>query len=276
MGLRINTNISSLIAQRHVSEATRQLQDSFRKLSSGLRIQRASDDAAGLAISERLRSQVRALDQVKRNANDGISLAQTAEGSLDAVNSLLLRMRELALQSNNGTVAGAEQDVLDEEFQSLVADIDRIAVSTKYGGLKLLDGTNTTITLQIGIGSTSGVDTVSLVLGDVDATALSLNALSIDSAAASFSTVLSNIDSAIDSVTALRGRLGAIASRLHFTVDNLGNQAENLASAESRIRDVDVAAETARLTSAQIRQQVGLAVLAQANIQPQTALSLLQ
>ncbi|MBK8980340.1 MAG: flagellin FliC [Planctomycetes bacterium] len=275
MGLRINTNIASLIAQRHVAKATEQIEDSFRKLSSGLRIQQASDDAAGLAISERMRAQIRALDQARRNANEGISLAQTAESSLDGINSVLLRMRELAMQANNGTLGASEKDVLDVEFQSLLAEISRISASSEYAGINLLDGSVTSVSLQVGTGTTAGTDTVSMTLSAMTTGALTLSALSINSTA-SINAALTNIDTAIDAVTALRGRLGAIANRLQYTVDSIGTHAENLAAAESKIRDVDVAAETARLTKAQVLQQVGLAVLAQANVQPQTALLLLQ
>lgn len=276
MALRINTNVASLIAQRNLTRATNQLEDSFRKLSSGLRIQKASDDAAGLAISERMRAQVRALDQAKRNANEGVALTQAAEGSLDAVSNVLLRMRELAAQAVNGTLGSSEQDVLDSEFQGLINEIERITSSTEYAGKMLLDGTVTQVVLQIGTGQTAGVDTVTIDLSDMTTSALTLDALDISSSATSTATVLASIDAAIDAVTATRGELGAVANRLQYTMDSLGTQSENLAASESRIRDVDVAAETARMTKAQIQQQVALAVLAQANLQPQNALALLQ
>lgn len=278
MGLRINTNISSLMAQRHLASATRELQDSYRKLSSGLRVQSASDDAAALAISERMRSQVRALEAARRNANDGISLAQTAEGSLDEINSILVRLRELGTQAANGTTGSSDKAALDSEFQGLLSEIERIALTSEYGNVNLLDGSTTTIKLQVGIGIADGVDTVDLTLGSALSTALGLTGLSIDGAAsgASIGYAITQVNGAIDTVTALRGRLGAIANRLEYTVENLDSMAQHITSAESRIRDVDVAAETAKLTRAQILQQVATAVLAQANVQPQVALQLLQ
>lgn len=272
MALRINTNLSSLIAQRNLNDSTQQISDSFRKLSSGLRIQRASDDAAGLAISERLRAQVRSLEQARRNAAEGISLAQTAEGALDEISSVLLRMRELASQAQSTTISSGDRAVLDTEFQSLIAEIERISQTSEYGGTNLLNGSTTTISLQIGSG-TATYDSVDLTLASATSSALTLSSLNISTSAAS---AVGNIDTAIDAVTALRGRLGAISNRLDFTIDNLSNSVENLSAAESRIRDVDVAAETANLTRAQVLQQTALAVLAQANVQPQVALSLLQ
>jgi flagellin len=185
-------------------------------------------------------------------------------------------MRELASQAINGTLGSSEQDVLDTEFQSLIAEVERITSTTEYAGKMLLDGTVTQVVLQIGTGQTAGVDTLTIDLSDMTTSALTIDALDISSSATSTATVLASIDGAIDAVTALRGDLGAIANRLQYTMDSLGTQSENLAASESRIRDVDVAAETAKMTKAQIQQQVALAVLAQANLQPQNALALLQ
>jgi len=275
MGLRVNTNVTSINAQRNLSSVTTRLSDNFRRLSTGLRISTAADDAAGLAISERLRSQVRSLDQAKRNANDGISLVQTAEGALNEVSSILTRLRELSIQASNGTVSNTDKDTLDEEFQSLVTEIDRIGNSTEFNDIALLDGTQTTVSFQVGFGTTAGVDTLDVTLGAALATSLSLNSLDIGSGG-STNQAITNIDAAINTVSGLRGSLGAVQNRLGSTINNLAIQTENLSAAESRIRDVDVAYETAQLTRNNILQQASISVLSQANAQPQAALTLLQ
>ena len=275
MGLRVNTNVTSINAQRNLSMVTERLSGNFRRLSTGLRISTAADDAAGLAISERLRSQVRSLEQAKRNANDGISFVQTAEGALNEVSSIMIRLRELAVQSANGSVSGQDKDTLDEEFQSLVNEVNRIGRSTEFNGIKLLDGSNSTVTFQVGFGTTSGIDTLAVTLSASLSTSLSLSTLDIGSGG-STSTATTNLDTAINAVSSLRGTLGAIQNRLGSTINNLAIQVENLSAAESRIRDVDVAYETAQLTRNQILQQASIAMLAQANPQPQSALSLLR
>ncbi len=275
MGLRVNTNVTSINAQRNLSTVTERLSGNFRRLSTGLRISTAADDAAGLAISERLRSQVRSLEQAKRNANDGISFVQTAEGALNEVSSILTRLRELAIQSANGSVSNKDRDTLDEEFQSLVSEVNRIGTSTEFNGIKLLDGSNSTVSFQVGFGTTVGVDTLSITLQPALTTTLSLNSLDIGSGG-STTTAVTNIDTAINTVSGLRGTLGAIQNRLGSTINNLAIQVENLSAAESRIRDVDVAYETAQLTRNSILQQASIAVLSQANSQPQSALQLLQ
>ncbi|GDY01356.1 flagellin [Planctomycetota bacterium] len=275
MGLRVNTNVTSINAQRNLASVTERLSGNFRRLSTGLRISNAADDAAGLAISERLRSQVRSLEQAKRNANDGISLVQTAEGALNEVSSIMIRLRELAVQSANGSVSGQDKDTLDEEFQSLVNEVNRIGRSTEFNGIKLLDGSNSTVTFQVGFGTTSGIDTLAVTLSASLSTSLSLSTLDIGSGG-STSTAITNLDTAINAVSSLRGTLGAIQNRLGSTINNLAIQVENLSAAESRIRDVDVAYETAQLTRNQILQQASIAMLAQANSQPQSALSLLR
>jgi flagellin len=274
MGLRVNTNVTSINAQRNLSAVTDRLGGNFRRLSTGLRISTAADDAAGLAISERLRSQVRSLEQAKRNANDGISLVQTAEGALNEVSSIMTRLRELAIQSSNGSVSNQDRETLDEEFQSLVSEVNRIGRSTEFNGIKLLDGSNTSVSFQVGFGTTSGIDTLSVSLSAALSTSLSLNSLDIGSGGAT-TTAISNIDAAINTISSLRGTLGAVQNRLGSTINNLAITTENLASAESRIRDVDVAYETAQLTRNNILQQASISVLAQANSQPQSALQLL-
>lgn len=274
MGLRINTNIASINAQRNLAKVTMQLQKSFQRLSTGLRINSAADDAAGLAISERLRKQITGLDQAGRNANDGISLVSVAEGSLSETANLLIRMRELALQSSNGTVSDADKSTLNTEFTALVDEINRIAQGTEFNGIKLLDGSSSTLTLQVGTGTTGGIDTIGVSLSPALSTTLGVNSLNISSTG-SPSAAIAAIDTAIDSVSTLRGSLGAVQNRLTSTINNIGVQIENLSAARSRIRDVDIAKETANLTRNSILQQAAISVLAQANLSAQSALSLL-
>lgn len=274
MGLRINSNIASLTAQRALSSVTQRLAGNYRRLATGLRISTAADDAAGLAISERLRAQVRSLNQAKRNAADGISLVQTGEGALDEVSNILIRLRELAVQSKNGTMSSLDRETLDEEFQSLVDEVDRIGRATEFNGIKLLDGSSSSISFQVGAGTDPTINTLSANLSAVLATGLGIDVLGLSTASAA-STAMDAIDSAIDSVSRSRGRFGAMQNRLQYTINNLQVQAENLAAADSRIRDVDVAYETAQLARNSILQQAAVAMLAQANSQPQLALQLL-
>ena len=274
MGLRVNSNIASLNAQRSLSTTTERLQANYRRLSTGLRISTASDDAAGLAISERFRAQVRSTNQAIRNAQDGISLTQTGEGALNEVSSILTRLRELSIQASNGSVSGQDKDTLNEEFTSLVNEVNRIGRSTEFNGIKLLDGSSTSVSFQVGFGTTAGIDTLSVGLSPALSTSLSLNSLDIGSAG-STTTAITNIDAAINTISSLRGSLGAVQNRLGSTINNLAIQTENLSAAESRIRDVDVAYETAQLTRNNILQQASISVLSQANAQPQSALQLL-
>ena len=275
MGLRVNTNVASLNAQRHLYNTTTRFGKSMERLSSGLRINRSGDDAAGLAISESLKSDIRALQQASRNAADGISLVQTAEGSLDEVNNILLRLRELAEQSATETLGEEERTYLDAEFQELLDEINRISATAEFNGIKLLDGTSSTVNFQVGIGTTASIDQISVSLSPALSTSLSLNSLDIGSAGDT-STAISTIDTAINSISSLRGKLGATQNRLNSTINNLSVQSENLQAANSRIRDVDVAFETAELTRNSILQQAAISILAQANTQPQAALQLLQ
>jgi flagellin len=275
MGLRVNTNIASLNAQRNTGTVTQALQRNYQRLSTGLRIATAADDAAGLAISERLRSQVSSLGQAQRNANDGISLVQVGEGALNEVSNILVRLRELTIQSANGSTSNSDRTTIKQEFDSLVSEIDRIGQSTTFNGVKLLDGSASTVQFQVGINSTSGIDVLNVSLTPALATSLSLASLDVGSGG-DFSTAIGSIDSAIDAVSSLRGRFGALQNRLQSTIANIGVASESLSAAESRIRDVDVAAETADLTKNSIMQQASIAILQQANAQPQIALRLLQ
>jgi flagellin len=270
MGLRVNTNLFSLNAQRNLSNVGTRLGSNFARLSSGLRIATAADDAAGLGISERMRAQIRSLQQAGRNAGDGISLAQTAEGALAEVNSNLVRMRELAVQASNGTLNSGDRAVLDAEFQALVSEVDRVSQQTAFNGVFLLDGTTSDLSIQVG---TESGETIDLSFQDISSSTLGVATDVADSTNAQ--AALDLIDSAIDTVTSFRGDLGASQNRISSTLRSIANATENLSSAESRIRDVDVAAETADLTRNSILQQAALSVLAQANVQPQLALSLL-
>jgi flagellin len=282
MGLRINTNIASLNAQRNLSNSQLELQRSLDRLSSGLRITRAGDDAAGLAISESLRAQVRGLSQAQRYANDGISGLQTAEGALNEISSILIRLRELAVQSaSTAGISNNERSFLSNEFSALQSEITRIANATQFGGRRLLDGSlsgaSNQLTFQVGIFNDSAVDRFSLSIGNATASGLSITAgqASVSTAVAA-QAALATIDTALTSVSTVRGNLGAAGNRLQSTINNLAVSIENISAANSRIRDVDVAAETAALTRAQVLQQAGIAVLAQANVSAQVALTLLQ
>lgn len=282
MALRVFNNLFSVTAQRHLGNNNARLGTSLERLSSGLRINRGADDAAGLAISEALRGDIRSLNQATRNANDGISLINTAEGALSEQASILVRMRELSSQAATGTVGSTERRTIDREFQALMAEIDRISAVTEFNGQKLVNGSlsasaTSSVVIQIGIQATSN-DRISLN-GAVDLTAitsqgLAISTLDVQTAASSLS-ALSSLDSAISVVTDGRGRLGAVQNRLVHTVANLTVTAENLIAAESQIRDADYAVEISEFTRNQILVQASTAILAQANLVPQTVLQLL-
>ncbi len=274
MGIRINTNVAATNTRRNLYNSTTKFQKSMEKLSSGLRINRAADDAAGLAISEGLKSDIRALEQASRNASDGISMVQTAEGALDEVSNILLRMKELAEQSLNGTLSDTERGYLDAEYTELSSEINRISDSAEFNGVKLLDGTGgAAVSIQVGI-NTNAYDSINVDLsGDLDATGLTI-AAGVDTAA-NATTAMGEIDAAIETVSSSRAGFGAIQNRLESSIRNINNTAENLSAANSRIRDVDVAQETSKMTSYQILQQAGVSVLAQANMTSGLALSLL-
>ncbi len=274
MGLRINTNTASLNAQRNLTQSTNQLQRSLERLSSGLRITRASDDAAGLAISERLRAEVRSLQQAQRNGLDGISLLQVGEGALNEVSGNLIRMRELAIQSANGTLGTGERTALNSEFQLLISEIARVSAVTEFNGTKLLDGTAPTINFQIGANNT-GDDQISVTGVNATSSGLGVSSLTVANPTGA-SAAIAALDTAIDSVSTLRSTFGTAQNRLESAIRSIAVSVENTAAAESRIRDVDVAAETAILTRNQVLQQAGISVLAQANVSSQSALALLQ
>lgn len=279
MGLRIATNTTSLTAQRHLSNTRRLLDKSLERLASGYRINRAGDDAAGLAISEKLRAKIQGLNQSQRNANDGVSLIQVAEGGLHEIQNILVRLRELGVQAASDTIGDKERRYLNEEYASLKDELDRIANSTEFNGTVLLDGTGGTLDFQVNTGGSNllGVDRISFNAFklDVNADKLGLEEGGIaDKYSAQRS--LGIIDTAIDDVASIRGELGALENRLTSTVRNLSISVENLSAARSRIKDVDIANESAQLTKQNILMQAGVSVLAQANQVPQMALQLLQ
>ena len=276
MGLRINTNVASLNAQRNLTGTKWGLDKSLERLSSGYRINRAGDDAAGLAISENLRAQTRGLKQASRNAQDGVSLIQVAEGGLNEISSIMIRLRELAVQAASDTIGPVERQFLNVEYDQLVSEVDRIADSTEFNGTQLLSGTGSVLDFQVGTRNDPNIDrlTFDSSKADANSAALGVNLTSVaDKASAQNS--LAAIDSAIVSVSAMRADFGAIQKRLQSTISNIGISVENLSAANSRIRDVDVAEETAELTRNNILLQAGTSVLAQANQTSNTALSLL-
>jgi flagellin len=274
MGLRINQNIAAFNAYRNLTTTDSQMAKSLEKLSSGFRINRAADDAAGLSISERLRSQVGGLKVAVRNAQDGISVIQTAEGALNEVHSLLQRMRDLAVQASNlGAQDSDSQAAAATEVEQAVSEIDRIASSTKYGSNNLLDGTGS-FTFLVGADG-SAANLVGFSVSSVDRNALGINAVSTD-VASGLTDAISTIDAAISTVSAIRGSLGAYQNRFEHTVANLGVAIENLSASESRIRDTDMAQEMVSFTRSQILVQAGTAMLGQANQAPQSVLQLLK
>jgi flagellin len=277
MGLRINTNVASLNAQRNLGSTRINLNKSLEKLSSGQRINRAGDDAAGLAISENLKAQIKGLGQAERNAEDGISLVQIAEGALGEVSNIMIRLRELSVQAASDTIGGTERKFLNVEFEQLTSEVDRIANSTEFNRVPLLNGTGSVFDIQIGTRNDPISDrlTFDASSADVNIAALGLNLASV-SDKISAQNSLTSIDQAIISVSGIRADFGALQNRLQSTVNNIQVSVENLASANSRVRDTDVAAETAELTKQNILMQAGTSVLSQANSSTNSALALIQ
>ena len=284
MSTVINTNVSAIVAQRNIAATGAKFGRSVERLSSGLRINRAADDAAGLAISEKLRSQVKGYNQALRNVQDGISLVQTGEGALSEIHAMLQRLRELAVQAANGTMTLEDRNAVGREAEALTDEIDRIATTTKFNGVSLLDGTGGTVSVLAGVDA--GI-TINLVTDDVQVanidTASAIDdfqdfASYIDAndAQTKASTAIAAIDTAIVSLSATRSKFGAVQNRLEHTSTSLAVAAENMAASESRIRDIDIAAEMVEMTKASILQQAGVAVLAQANQAPTAILQLLR
>ncbi len=276
MGLRIATNVQSMNAQRNLGLSNEKQANTLNKLSSGARITKAGDDAAGLAISEKLKGSIRSMQQANRNANDGISLIQTAEGGINEVSNILLRLRELSVQAASDTVGDAERGFTDKEFQALKGEIDRISQVTKFNGRSLLNGSGETLDFQVGIENDPEQDRLQFTTANTDVT---LGKLGLGDTStmtkASAQENLAKIDVAIMSVNENRASLGALQNRLSSTVNNLGIATENLAAANSRIRDADMASESSELTKQSILSQAGTAVLAQANSSQNQALKLL-
>ncbi len=277
MGLRINTNVPALVAQRNIRGSRANLDRSLERLSSGSRINHAGDDAAGLAISETLRAQVRGLSQAERNAQDGISLVQTAEGAMAEIGNMLIRMRELGVQAASDTVGPQERQFLNLEFQQLMEEIDRIANTTKFNGVTLLNGTSMQFEIQVGTGNNPLLDRIKLFdpnKADITTTALGINLTNVaDKVSAQNS--LEAMDGAINGVTAIRAEFGAMQNRMNSVVSNIMIAKENMNASNSRIRDADVADEATEMTKHQILMQSGISVLGQANATLKSALQLI-
>ncbi|WP_127021439.1 flagellin N-terminal helical domain-containing protein [Rheinheimera mangrovi] len=275
MALFVNTNVSALNAQRQLINSGKTLDTSFQRLSSGFRINSAADDAAGLQISNRLTAQIQGLDQAIRNANDGISLSQVAEGAMDEITNALQRIRVLAVQSQNGINSSSDRVALQKEVTALKTEISRIATTTQFGGVRLLDGSySSTFLVGANAGQTISVN-ISRAGGGFGSLGLGIAGLNIDSLSGA-SRALTQIDTAINVIDSKRADLGAIQNRFQSTIRNLSNIVENISAARSRIKDTDFAKETAELTRSQILQQASTTILSQANQRPQSALSLLQ
>ena len=276
MAIRINTNVDSVFAQKNLARTQRSMRSSMQKLSSGVRITKAADDAAAMGVSEKMRAQITSLKMAQRNTNDGISMIQTAEGALDETADILNRMRELAVESSSEVLQATERAYLQTEFTALQGEIERIADSTEFNGLNLSDGTTTSVAVQVGIFNVAAQDRVTVTLQDSQTATLGVNTGTVALTNAGTSqTASSAIDTAIDSVNNSRATYGAAQNQLSSALRNLENYTENLTETESRIRDVDFAAETATMTRNQIFQQAGISILSQANSAPQAALSLL-
>jgi len=271
MSLRINTNVAALNAQRNLTITQSLLAKSLERLSSGYRINRAADDAAGLAISEKLRGQVRGLNQAIRNAQDAVSLIQTAEGALNETHGIIQRMRELAVQAANDTLTPGDRAALQTELDNLLSEVDRIANNTQFNTKDLLK-TSTTFTFQVG---PNAGQVIAVAISAATAQALGISGISVSDLTAASQAIVS-LDYALTTTAEIRGKLGAAQNRLEFTIANLGVASENLSASESRIRDADMALEMVAFSRSLILQQAGAAMLAQANVLPQVVLQLLR
>jgi flagellin len=274
MGLRIQNNVEAFNAHRNLTTVSTNAAKSMEKLSSGYRINRAADDAAGLAISEKMRSQIGGVDQAQRNAQDGVSLVQTGEGALNEVTSMLQRVRDLKVQFANGTLSSDDKDAIATEIGQLATEIKDISSQTKFNGISLLDGG--TVTFQVGAATGETVATTGFNLSGTGGASAVVAVSGATTSAAVSSLSLDNIDNAIKAVSTARAGFGAIQNRLEHRLNNLATYQENLVASESRIRDVDMASEMVKFTKLQILQQAGTSMLAQANQAPQGVLSLLR
>jgi len=276
MGLRINTNVQSLSAQRNLNNTNQATKASLEKIASGTRIARSADDAAGLAISEKMRAQIRSIRQDTRNANDGISMIQTAEGGMNEIGNILVRFRELSIQGASDTIGDSERGFIDKEVQQLKSEINRISESTEFNGRKLLSADSSELEIQIGQGNKPEADRFKFDLAETNVSAdkLGVSGLSVADKASSQAN-LDTIDSAIQSLSSSRANLGAMQNRLQSSVNNLAVYDENLSAARSRIADIDMASETAEMAKNNILTQAGVSVLSQANQNPMVALKLM-
>lgn len=276
MALVIQTNVASLQAQKHLNANQKALNSSFNKLASGFRVNSAADDAAGLAISESMKSQVRSYTVAERNASDGISMAQTAEGALNEVHGVLGRMRELAMQASNGSLTSTDRSYINTEFGSLQSEISRIQASAKFNNKSLVNATASDITFQVGLNDDSN-DQITVTFGGVSLTAVtSAGATNVSGTTTSSAlAALSTIDTAISSVSSSRAKFGTAMNKLEVATSNIQTMRTNLSAANSRIRDVDVANETAKMSRNQVLSQAGVSILAQANQLPQMAFGLI-
>ncbi len=273
MSFSIRTNVASLNAQRNLFNSSSMQADSYARLSSGYRITKAGDDAAGLGISSNLEAQIKSFNQANRNAQDAQSLIQTAEGSLNQTTELLTRMRELAMQSASAGVGNTERGYIQTENTALITEIDRIANAAEYNGTSLLNSA-TTLTFQVGIRNVAANDQIGVATVDATATTLGVNALDFSTAGGA-QAALATIDTAIQTISGARATFGAAGNRLASTIQTIQTSSESLSAADSRIRDVDVAEETSKMARTQVMVQAGVSVLAQANQAPQVALKLL-
>jgi flagellin len=275
MAIVVNSNTTAMNALGHLNRTNRGLTSTFAKISSGLRINSASDDGAGLAVAENLESEYRSLQQAQRNTHDGISVLQTAEGATNEVGDILKRMRELAVQSSSDTLANSERAYIQDEFEQLTAEVDRIADVTEFNGTSLANNTHAGLDVQVGI-QNKAQDRIEIELGDLRASSLKVNtgSVSMDTVTGARS-ALETIDTALDSVNSYRSDYGAVQNRLESALNNLETYTENIAGAESRIRDADFAYETAQMSKYNIMQQAGVAILSQANGISQGALRLI-
>jgi flagellin len=274
MGISVKTNTAANNALSNLNRTNRALSRSFEKISSGLRIARAADDAAGLGVAENLKAASSSADVAARNINDGISVISVAEGASTEVGSILTRLRELAVQSSSETLANTERAYIDDEADSLVAEISRIAAVTEFNGIQLTDGGTTQIDVQVGINNTAN-NRITINLGNLGATNIGVNAIDLSTVTGA-QTAIDTIDAAIDSVNQFRSDYGAVENRLNSALNNIETFSEATKAAESSIRDADFGVETASLTSNQILQQAGVSILSQAKNLNQSALSLLQ
>lgn len=275
MALSVVSNGASLTGQRHLNKSHNMLNSSLQRLSSGYRINGAMDDAAGLGVSERMRAQIRGLAQASRNASDGLSVVQTAEGAMGEISGILIRMRELTVQSASDSITDTERGYLNTEFTDLTSEIDRITASTKFNGNTLIDGTYDTTGLDFQVGYESGADfKITVTIANVDSASLGVDSSAVDSKTNALSS-MAQIDSALDTLNTARAGLGSKGNRLVAAGSAVDVMREGISAANSRIRDTDIAAETSAMSRAQVLMQAGTSMLAQANSQPQLALSLL-